>query len=158
MDRPILLVEDNQGDEELTLIALRQAKIANDVCIARTGEEALQYLFGEKDDDDTYGVKRPAVVLLDLSLPGMSGLEVLRRIRADERTKILPVVVFTASRQDNDVLLAYALGANSYIRKPNDFNSFAYLIKQMFLYWLIMNEPAPAQMAEATQQVGPAGS
>lgn len=158
MDRPILLIEDNQGDEELTLIALRQAKVANDVRIARTGEEALQYLFGENDSDDTYGAKRPTVVLLDLSLPGMSGLEVLRRIRADERTKLLPVVVFTASRQDNDVLLAYELGANSYIRKPNDFNSFAYMIKQMFLYWLIMNEPAPAQMGEPTQSAGSAGS
>jgi two-component system response regulator len=150
VDRPVLLIEDNQGDEELTLIALRQAKIANDVRIARTGEEALQYLCGENDSGEPYGVKRPAVVLLDLSLPGMSGLEVLRRIRADERTKLLPVVVFTASRQDNDVLLAYELGANSYIRKPNDFNSFAYMIKQMFLYWLIMNEPAPAQTVEPT--------
>ena len=148
MDRPILLVEDNQGDEELTLLALRQAKISNDVHIARTGEEALKYLFRDKVNGEGEPSKRPAAILLDLSLPGIDGLEVLRRLRADERTRLVPVIVFTASRHDKDVLAAYQLGANSYIRKPNDFNAFAYQIKQMFLYWLIMNEPAPLPAME----------
>ena len=139
----ILLVEDNPDDEALTIRALKQHNIANDVVVARNGAEALDYLFGTgayegRDLDDL-----PAVVLLDLKLPKIDGLEVLRRLRSDERGKLLPVVVLTSSKEDVDLAESYGRGANSYIRKPVDFEQFSEAIRQVGLYWLVLNEPPP---------------
>ena len=133
----ILLVEDNPSDEELTLRALRKAKIANPVVVARDGAEALAHLF-------TPGAALPQLVLLDLNLPKLGGLEVLRRIRADERTKLIPVVILSSSSEDRDLTGGYGVGANSYIVKPVDFTRFADAVKQLGLYWLELNRPAPA--------------
>lgn len=143
-DRPILLVEDNPDDEALTLRAFTKNRITNPVVVARDGVEALDYLFGTgrhtaRDTRDT-----PAVVLLDLKLPRIDGLEVLRRIRADERTRLLPVVVLTTSREQQDIIDAYTLGANSYIRKPVDFERFIQTVGQLGMYWLSLNEPVEA--------------
>jgi len=134
---PILLVEDNPDDEALTLRAFRKNSISNKVVVARDGVEALDYLFG------TDSVERaPAVILLDLKLPRIDGLEVLRRIRADERTALLPVVILTTSKEQQDVSDGYRLGANSYIRKPVDFEKFIHAVGQLGLYWLVLNERA----------------
>lgn len=136
----ILLVEDNPDDEELTLRALRHHNIANDVIIARDGVEALDYLFargeyaGRKEDG------LPQVVLLDLKLPKMDGLEVLRAMRADERTKALPVVVLTSSNEEKDIVDSYNFGANSYVRKPVDFVQFIAAVEQLGMYWLVLNQ------------------
>lgn len=140
-DRPILLVEDNPDDEALTLRAFSKNRIANQVIIARDGVEALDYLFGSGSHAGRDLSIIPAVVLLDLKLPRIDGLEVLRRIRADERTRLLPVVILTTSKEQQDILEAYSLGANSYIRKPVDFEKFIYAVGQMGLYWLALNEP-----------------
>jgi two-component system response regulator len=139
----ILLVEDNSSDEELTLLALRKCNILNKVVVARDGSEALEYLFGRgayagRDTNDV-----PQVVLLDLNLPKISGVEVLRAIRADEGTKLLPVVILTSSKEDRDLAEGYASGANSYIVKPVDFVQFAEAVRQLGMYWLVLNQPPP---------------
>ena len=140
-DRPILLVEDNPDDEALTLRAFNKNRIANLVIVARDGVEALDYLFGSGPHAGRDLTVMPAVVLLDLKLPRIDGLEVLRRIRADERTRLLPVVILTTSKEQQDIFEAYSLGANSYIRKPVDFEKFIYAVGQMGMYWLALNEP-----------------
>ncbi len=140
-ERVILLVEDNPKDEALTLRALKKNNILNQVVVARDGVEALDYLFASDAGDTLHPL--PQLVLLDLKLPKIDGLEVLRRIRSDERTRILPVVVLTTSTEDRDRLEGYRLGANSYVRKPVDFVQFAEAVGQLGLYWLVLNEPPP---------------
>lgn len=141
-DRPILLVEDNPDDEALTLRAFTKNRIVNPVVVARDGVEAIDYLFGTGAHQGRDLGQMPAVVLLDLKLPRIDGLEVLRRIRADARTALLPVVVLTTSREQQDIHDAYRLGANSYIRKPVDFERFIHTVGQLGMYWLSLNEPA----------------
>ncbi len=143
-DRSILLVEDNPDDVDLTLRALKQRNIGNEITVVRDGAEALDYLFatGGYSDHDT--TTMPAVVILDLKLPKVDGLEVLQRIRADERTKLVPVVILTSSKEDQDMVNSYKFGANSYVQKPVDFTQFSDAIKQLGLYWLMLNEPPPA--------------
>jgi len=143
----ILLVEDNPDDEALTLRALRKNNIGNDVMVARDGAEALDYLFGTGPYAGRDASDIPPVVLLDLKLPKVEGLEVLRRLRADERTKLLPVVILTSSNEEQDRLRGYDLGANSYVRKPVDFNQFIEAVRQLGLYWLILNERPPIRRA-----------
>jgi two-component system response regulator len=142
-EKAILLVEDNPDDEELTLRALRKNNIQNEVFVARDGAEALDYLFGTGSFTGRDVSKMPSVTLLDLKLPKIDGLEVLKRIRADERTKLLPVVILTSSKEEQDLISGYALGANSYIRKPVDFSQFIEAVRQLGLYWLLLNESAP---------------
>ncbi|HEY73405.1 MAG: two-component system response regulator [Anaerolineaceae bacterium 4572_32.2] len=142
-EKVILLVEDNPDDELLTLRALKKNNISNKVVVARDGAEALDYLFGVgayagRDIDET-----PQVILLDLRLPRINGMEVLRRLRANEQTKLLPVVILTSSDEERDIVESYSLGANSYIRKPVDFDQFAQAVRQLKLYWLLLNEPPP---------------
>ncbi|OHC66767.1 MAG: two-component system response regulator [Rhodocyclales bacterium GWA2_65_20] len=146
-DRPILLVEDNPDDEALTLRAFSKNRITNPVVVARDGVEALDYLFGTAADPASGPAVTPAVILLDLKLPRIDGLEVLRRVRADTRTRLLPVVILTTSKEQQDIFEGYSLGANSYIRKPVDFEKFLQAVGQLGLYWLVLNEPvdtAPA--------------
>jgi two-component system response regulator len=143
-EKPILLVEDNPDDEVLTLRALQKNNIRNEVIIVRDGEQALHYLFGEGAYAGRDVTQMPQVVLLDLKLPKISGLEVLRRLRATERTRFLPVVILTTSNEAQDRLQGYSLGANSYVRKPVEFDRFIEAVRQLGLYWLILNEPAPA--------------
>jgi CheY-like chemotaxis protein len=142
-DKIILLVEDNPDDVKLTLRALKQCNIANKIVLASDGVEALDYLFGTGTHAGRDLSDRPAVVLLDLKLPRVDGLEVLRRMRADHRTKRLPVVVLTSSKEELDIVASYDLGANSYIRKPVDFDQFIEAVRQLGLYWLLLNEPPP---------------
>lgn len=142
-DKVVLLVEDTRRDEELALRALRKNNISNHIVVARDGVEALDYLFGTGAHAGRNPEELPAVVLLDLKLPKIDGLEVLRRIRADERTRLLPVVLLTSSKEDQDRLVAYASGANSFVRKPIDFAEFAEAVRHLGLYWLILNEPPP---------------
>jgi len=137
----ILLVEDNPDDVELTLRAFKKNNILNKVVVAGDGAEALDYLFGAGTYSGRDMSIMPTVVLLDLKLPKIDGLEVLRRMRADERTKLLPVVILTSSKEEKDLINGYKLGANSYIRKPVDFERFIYAVKQLGLYWLLLNEP-----------------
>lgn len=139
----ILLVEDNPDDEALTLRALKKNNILNEVVVARDGAEALDYLFGTGGHTGRDLNIMPEVILLDLKLPKIDGLEVLRRLRAGERTKLLPVVILTSSREDRDVIDGYKLGANSYIRKPVDFNQFSEGVRELGLYWLVMNVGPP---------------
>ena len=139
----ILLVEDNPDDEALTLRALKKNNILNEVIVARDGAEALDYLFGTGKYAGRDLRNMPQVILLDLKLPKIDGMEVLRRIRADERTKLLPVVILTSSKEERDLINGYKLGANSYIRKPVDFDQFREAVKQLKLYWLVLNEPPP---------------
>ena len=139
----ILLVEDNAGDEELTLRALKKSNIVNKVIVTRDGSEALDYLFARGAHAGRDTREQPQVILLDLNLPKMSGLEVLRAIRADERTRLLPVVVLTSSNEDRDRLGTYASGANSYIVKPVDFTQFAESVRQLGMYWMVLNQCAP---------------
>lgn len=139
----ILLVEDNPRDEALTLRALRKSNIANDVVVARDGVEALEYLFGEGAHAGRDTDEMPQLVLLDLKLPKVDGLQVLQRIRSDERTRRLPVVVFTSSGEEEDLIKSYDLGANSYVRKPVEFEQFMDATRQLGLYWLILNEGPP---------------
>ena len=142
-DKIILLVEDNPDDEKLTIRALHKNKISNEVVVARDGLEALDYLLGRGSDAGNHLKPLPQVVLLDLKLPKMDGLEVLRRLRAHERTKLLPVVILTSSNEEQDRITGYGLGANSYVRKPVDFNQFIEAARQLGLYWLVLNEPPP---------------
>mgnify|MGYP001594873209 FL=1 len=142
-DKIILLVEDNPDDVELTLRALKKNNILNEVVVARDGAEALDYLFGKGAYAGRDQGIMPAVVLLDLKLPRIDGLEVLERIRSEERTKFLPVVILTSSKEEKDRRSGHNLGANSYIRKPVDFNQFIEAVRQLGLYWLILNEPPP---------------
>jgi two-component system, response regulator len=142
-ERVILLVEDNPSDEELTLRALKKSNILNRVVVVRDGAEALDYLFARGAHASRPADESPQVVLLDLKLPKIDGLEVLREIRADERTKLLPVVVLTSSIQEQDVVTSYGLGANSYVRKPVDFTQFVEAVRQLGLYWLVINQPLP---------------
>lgn len=142
--RPILLVEDNQDDVSLALRAFRKAGIQNHVVVAKDGVEAVEWLFGEGHSGHPDRQDGPSIVLLDLKLPRMDGLEVLHRIRSDARTKLHRVVVLTSSREENDVGRAYDLGANSFIRKPIDFDRFLEAVGQIGLYWLALNEVPPA--------------
>jgi two-component system response regulator len=140
-ERAILLVEDNADDEALTLRAFAKNKITNPVFVARDGQEALDYVFAEGSHAGRDPADRPAVVLLDLKLPKLDGLAVLRRIRADERTRVLPVVILTSSKEEQDIIEGYRSGCNSYVRKPVDFDQFLDAARQLGLYWLLLNEP-----------------
>jgi CheY-like chemotaxis protein len=142
-DKIILLVEDNPDDEALTLRALRKANVRNEVVVAHDGVEALDYLFGRGDSSSPDMTSLPQVVLLDLKLPRVDGLEVLRRLREDDRTRLLPVVILTSSNEEEDRIAGYKLGANSYVRKPVEFGHFAEAVRQLGLYWLLLNEPPP---------------
>jgi DNA-binding response OmpR family regulator len=140
----ILLVEDNPDDEALTLRALTRNNIGNDVVVAHDGEEALDWLFGTGRYAARNPRDPPALVLLDLKLPKVDGLEVLRRLREHRETKLVPVVILTSSREEMDRLQGYSNGANSYVRKPIDFAHFVEAVRQVGLYWLVLNEPPPA--------------
>lgn len=139
----ILLVEDNPDDEALTLRALKKNNILNEVVVARNGVEALDYLFGKGVYADRDMSVMPNLILLDLKLPKMDGLEVLRQLRTDDRTKILPVVILTSSKEEQDLINGYSLGANSYVRKPVDFSQFSEAVRQLGLYWFVLNESPP---------------
>ena len=142
----ILLVEDNPDDIELTLLAFKKYNIKNDLVVIQNGAEALDYLFAEGAYAGRDLSNMPTVILLDLKLPKIGGLEVLRRIRADERTKFLPVVILTSSKEEQDLIDGYKFGANSYVRKPVDFAQFTEAARQLGLYWLILNEPPPRKL------------
>ncbi len=144
MQKTILLVEDNPNDEMLTIRALKKNNILNEVIVARDGVQALDYLFAEGEHEGRNMSDQPQVILLDLKLPKIDGLEVLKRIKTDERTKLLPVVVLTTSNEDQDLISSYQLGANSYIRKPVDFDQFIKAVGQLGLYWLVLNEAPPS--------------
>lgn len=143
-NKPILLVEDNPDDVALTLRALKKNNIVNQVVVANDGVEALDYLFGSGAYAGRDVREQPSLVLLDLRMPRMDGLEVLKRLRDDDRTKRLPIVVLTSSKEETDLVRSYDLGANSYIRKPVDFVQFTQAVGQLGLYWLVLNEPAPS--------------
>ncbi len=144
-DKMILLVEDNRDDEVLTLRALRKNRITNEVVVVRDGAEALEYLFGTGRYEGRDTTVMPDLILLDLKLPKVDGLEVLRRLRADQGTRSLPVVILTSSTEEQDVLKGYGLGANSYIRKPVDFDEFTEAARQLGVYWLVLNQGPPKQ-------------
>lgn len=141
--KSILLVEDNPDDEELTLMALRRNNILNEVIVARDGKEALDFLFGDGENSAARKGGLPAIILLDLKLPKVDGLEVLQRVRSEERTRFLPVIVLTSSREEKDLFDSYSLGCNSYVRKPVDFPMFVEATRQLGLYWLLLNETPP---------------
>ena len=143
MNRVILLVEDNRDDEELTLRAFVKSNVTNPVVVVRDGEEALDYLFARGPYAPPAKTETPQVILLDLKLPKVDGLEVLRQVRTEPKTRLLPVVILTSSVEDQDLVRGYGLGANSYIRKPVDFNQFVEAVKQLGLYWLVLNQPVP---------------
>jgi len=144
-EKLIMLVEDNPDDEELTLRALKQAKIANEITVARDGAEALDFVFGKGSHQGRDLSRMPAVVLLDLKLPKISGLDVLQKLRADPRTVLIPVVVLTSSSEDEDMLRSYRFGANSYVRKPVEFGAFATAVSQLGMYWMLLNEAPPSR-------------
>jgi two-component system, response regulator len=143
-DAVILLVEDNATDEELTLRAFRKANIANRIVVARDGAEALDYLFATGAYADRDATQLPQVVLLDLNLPKIGGLDVLRRIRQHDATRLLPVVILTSSSEDRDLVAGYEGGANSFVVKPVDFTQFAEAVRQLGLYWIVINRCAPS--------------
>jgi len=142
-NRVIMLVEDNLDDVELTLRAFRKNNISNEVVVTRDGVEALDYLFGTGAYTGRDLSVMPAVILLDLKLPRIDGMEVLRQLRSDERTELLPVVILTSSKEEQDLINGYKFGANSYIRKPVDFTQFMEAVRQLGLYWLVLNELPP---------------
>jgi two-component system response regulator len=144
-ERVILLVEDNPDDVALTLRAFKKSNILNPVVVVHDGKEALDYLFGAGPYADRDVNIMPAVILLDLKLPKVNGLEVLKRIRADERTRFLPVVILTSSKEEQDLINGYRLGANSYILKPVGFKEFCCAVQKLGMYWLLLNEPPPTQ-------------
>jgi two-component system response regulator len=143
VDKVVLLVEDNPDDVDLTLRAFKKNNLMNEIVVARDGAEALDYLFGTGAYAGRSLSQMPQLVLLDLKLPRMDGLEVLRRIRAGEWTSLLPVVILTTSKEERDLIQSYSLGANSYIRKPVDFNQFGEAVRNLGLYWLVLNEGPP---------------
>ncbi|HEV2991634.1 MAG TPA: response regulator [Candidatus Angelobacter sp.] len=145
LDKPILLVEDNPDDEALTIRALKKHHIKNEIIVAHDGVEAIDYLFGAGSHAGRDLSRMPEVVLLDLKLPKLDGLDVLRKLRSDERTKLLPVVILTSSNEDQDRLKSYGLGANSFVRKPVVFDQFIEAVGQLGLYWLILNQSAPVR-------------
>ena len=140
----ILLVEDNQDDEELALLALKKGNVANEVVVARDGAEALDYMLGTGQYAGRDVSILPLLVLLDLKLPKIDGLEVLRRLRAAPSTRRLPIVILTSSKEEEDLIRGYDNGANSYVRKPVDFNHFVDTVRQLQMYWLVLNEPPPS--------------
>ena len=142
-DKMILLVEDNPDDELLTIRALKKNNIVNKLVVVRDGVEALDFLSCTGPFADRNPKDMPQLILLDLKIPKVDGLEVLRRLRADERTRLLPVVILTSSKEEQDVIKSYSLGANSYVRKPVDFNQFVEAVHQLGLYWLVLNETLP---------------
>jgi two-component system response regulator len=145
--KPILLVEDNPDDEALTLRAFKKSNISNEVVVVRDGAEALAYLFPA--DGDRLDAPCPALVLLDLNLPKVGGLEILRRMQADARTQLIPVVVLTSSKLEEDILDSYRSGANAYVRKPVKFADFADAVRAVGVFWLLLNEPAPSRAPES---------
>jgi two-component system, response regulator len=149
--RHVLLVEDNDDDEELTKMALRKGNITNEVIVARDGAEAIEAIFGSSDEEP----ELPTLTLLDLKLPKIDGLEVLRRIRTDERTRLMPIVILTASKEQEDVIESYQLGANAYVRKPIDFSRFVEAVRTLGLFWLILNEPPRAQPRRDGEAMAP---
>lgn len=146
-ERYILLVEDNPDDEELTLLSLRKNNLAHDIVVVRDGVEAIEFLFGNGQYTHRDVTHVPTVILLDLKLPKLDGLGVLKRLRAEERTRTLPVVVLTSSSQDADVIASYNLGANSYVRKPVEFGAFVEAVSSLGLYWVLLNRPPPLHAA-----------
>ncbi len=150
-EKIILLVEDEPDDEALTLRALKKSNIKNKVVVAHDGVEALDYLWGRGEYANRDTNSMPQVILLDLKLPKMDGLEFLRHIRSDKRTKLLPVVIMTSSREEKDIINGYSLGANSYIRKPVDFEKFGEAVQQLGLYWLLLNEAPPSIAGEINE-------
>ena len=145
----ILLVEDNPDDEALTLRAFKRSNIRNEIAVVRDGAEALGYLFPEDNNTPS-----PALILLDLNLPKIGGLEVLRRMRADDRTALIPVVVLTSSKLEEDILDSYRNGANAYVRKPVKFSDFTQAVNALGVFWLLMNEPVPSHGSESAIEVG----
>lgn len=146
-ERYILLVEDNPDDEELTLLSLRKNNLAHDIIVVRDGVEAIEFLFGTGQYAGRDVSHVPMVILLDLKLPKLDGLGVLKRLRAEQRTRTLPVVVLTSSSQDADVIASYNLGANSYVRKPVEFGAFVEAVSSLGLYWVLLNRPPPMYAA-----------
>ena len=144
-EKLIMLVEDNPNDEELTLRALKHAKIANQIVVAKDGVEALELIFGKDSREDRDLPRMPAVILLDLKLPKVGGLDVLQKLRTDPRTRLIPVVVLTSSSEDEDMLRSYQSGANSYVRKQVEFGAFANAVSQIGLYWVLINQPPPGR-------------
>lgn len=143
MSRPILLVEDNSQDEKLVLRVLRKVNLANRVDVARDGQQALDYLFQTGEFASRAGAEHPAIVMLDISLPRVSGLEVLQRVRANESTRLLPIVMLTSSDDERDRLISYSDGANSFVRKPLDFGEFAETVARLGVYWAMVNHAPP---------------
>jgi CheY-like chemotaxis protein len=144
-ERSILLVEDNPDDEALAIRALRRSRITNEIVVVHDGVEALDYLFGRGAYAERNLNNQPAVILLDLKLPRMDGIEVLRELRAHESTRLLPIVILTTSEEEQDVLNSYSLGCNSYVRKPIDFLQFSQAVQQLGMYWLLLNEAPPSR-------------
>ena len=145
MNQTILLVEDNASDEKLTVVAFRSCGVSNTIHVERDGAAALDYLFASGEHAGRDVTALPSIVLLDLKLPKIDGLEVLRRIRAEAHTKLLPVVILTSSKEEEDVIHGYQLGANAYVRKPVEFAEFAAAAKTLGLFWLLLNQPVPTQ-------------
>jgi two-component system response regulator len=143
MNKVLLLVEDNPTDEKLTVRAFKKCGVENEIVVVRDGAEALDFLFGTGTHAGRDTGILPAVILLDLNLPRVDGLEVLRRIRADERTKLVPIVILTASKEEEDIVRGYSLGANAYVRKPVDFAEFASAAQTLGLFWLLLNQAVP---------------
>jgi two-component system, response regulator len=150
-DNEILLVEDDEADIELALHALRENKLINHIQVLRDGEEALDYLLGSGRDARGPSGQMPRLILLDLKLPKVDGIEVLRRIKSDPATKFIPVVILTSSKEERDLVRGYDLGVNSYIRKPVDFNQFRDIVTQVGLYWLVINQPVPVHLEPVAQ-------
>jgi two-component system response regulator len=142
-NKVILLVEDNPDDEKLTLRAFKRSHVANPVAVARDGVEALDFLFARGAHADRQGAPPPTLVILDLKLPKLDGLGVLKAMRANERTRLIPVVILTSSKEEQDLVSGYSLGANSYVRKPVDFGRFVEQVQRLQVYWLLVNEPVP---------------